>query len=78
MAEQAAPDRGTHPFRIAGDIGDKLRDLLEYLDVKSAVYLDPIVRAKIEGDYRTHKKGIDARRKARAAVAGASEQPEGS
>lgn len=61
-APKLTPSRNT---RIAGDLGDKLDDLLEVLRMTAAEYLDPLVRRRIENDHKANAHVIKAMRAAR-------------
>lgn len=60
--------RVTRPVRVSGDLGAQLADLAEYLDLGTAAYLDPLIRAQIEADHHAHGPGIRAMKAARARV----------
>jgi len=64
-SENTAPPRPTRTYRVAGDLSEKLSELLEVLDITSADYLDPLVRAQIENDHKANLPAITALRKAR-------------
>ncbi len=61
-APKLTPSRNT---RIAGDLGDKLDDLLEVLRMTAAEYLDPLIRRQIENDHKANATVINAMQVAR-------------
>lgn len=57
------PTRNT---RIAGDLADKVDDLIEVLGGSAAEYLDSLIRQQIENDHKAHARAIKTLRDARA------------
>lgn len=55
----------SRPTRIAADLGEKLSELLEFMKISSAAYLDPLVRTQIENDHKTYSGAIALMRQAR-------------
>jgi hypothetical protein len=65
-APKLTPSRNT---RIAGDLGDKLDELLVVLGLTAAEYLDPLIRRQVENDYKANGAAIRAMKAARARAA---------
>lgn len=59
----------TKPTRIAGDLGEKLDEILYVLGSSSAEYLDPFIRVQIENDHKASLPAITAMRRARERAA---------
>lgn len=70
MVLKVTPTRTT---RVAGDLAEKLEELLPVLGVASAEYLDPLIRSQIENDFAANLKAVKARRRAEEATREARE-----
>lgn len=66
MATDDAPSRPTRTFRIAGDLAEKLYEVLEVEGVTSADFFDPLVRTEIENRHKANAPAITAMRRARS------------
>ena len=74
MAGETTPKmHPTKTVRIAGDLSEKLDDILYVLGEASADYLDPLLRARIESDHKVNLPAINAVKKAREKAAEARE-----
>jgi hypothetical protein len=69
MTEAPAKLTPTRNTRVAGDLGEKLEQILDVLGQSAAEYLDPLIRKQIENDHRANASAIAALRKARERVA---------